>query len=69
MFERHHALAAEGVRAYVNDEDADVSNITEKAVEEDALVAAWNLTGRWPSAVAEPTPCCLSRRTGHRLHA
>ena len=50
-YEKHHALAAEGVLAYLQDEDADLSNITEAAVKEDALAAAWNLTALAASAV------------------
>lgn len=44
QYEKHHALAAEGVLAYLRDEDADLSDITEAAVAADALAAAWNLT-------------------------
>ena len=57
--ERHHALAAEGVRAYLLDEDADLYNITDAAVTEDPLAAAWNLTALAAAAVE-----VLAERTG-----
>lgn len=56
-FERHHALAAEGVRAYINDEDADLHNITNEALAEDALGAAWNLTALAAAAVEALGEC------------
>lgn len=58
-YEKHHALAAEGVLAYLRDEDADLSNITDAAVAEDALAAAWNLT-----ALAAASVALLAERTG-----
>ncbi len=59
QYEKHHALAAEGVLAYLRDEDADLSNITEAAVKTDALAAAWNLT-----ALAAASVTLLAERTG-----
>jgi hypothetical protein len=58
-YEKHHALAAEGVLAYLRNEDADLSNITDAAVAEDALAAAWNLT-----ALAAASVALLAERTG-----
>jgi hypothetical protein len=52
QYEKHHALAAEGVLAYLRDEDADLSDITEAAVAADALAAAWNLTALAAASVA-----------------
>lgn len=58
-YEKHHALAADGVLAYLRDEDADLSNITDAAVQQDALAAAWNLTALAASAIR-----LLAERTG-----
>lgn len=58
-YDKHHALAAEGVLAYLRDKDADLSNITEAAVNEDALAAAWNLT-----ALAASSVKLLAERSG-----
>jgi hypothetical protein len=58
-YEQHHALAAEGVLAYLRDEDADLSNIMDAAVQADALAAAWNLT-----ALAAASVRLLAERTG-----
>jgi hypothetical protein len=43
--------AADAVAAYLADEDADVHNITERAVREDASMAALNLTALAAAAV------------------
>ncbi len=59
QYEKHHALAADGVLAYLRDEDADLSNITDAAVQEDALAAAWNLT-----ALAAASINLLAERSG-----
>lgn len=59
QYDKHHALAADGVRAYLRDEDADLSNITEAAVQQDALAAAWNLT-----ALAAASVRLLAERSG-----
>jgi hypothetical protein len=59
QYEKQHALSAEGVLAYLRDEDADLSNITEAAVQADALAAAWNLT-----ALASASLTLLAERTG-----
>ena len=48
-YEKHHALAAEGVLAYLQDEDADLSNITEEAVKK-----------RTRGCLELDGPCCLS---------
>lgn len=37
----------------LNDEDADLYNITDAAVQEDALAAAWNLTALAAEAIRE----------------
>lgn len=50
---RHHHLSVEAVAAMLNGEDADLSNITDAAVEEDALAAAWNLTALAAEAIRE----------------
>ncbi len=50
-YEKHHDLAADGVLAYLQDEDADLYNITDVAVKQDALAAAWNLTALAASAI------------------
>ncbi len=52
-------MAAEGVLAYLRDEDADLANITEAAVAADALAAAWNLT-----ALAAASVTVLAERAG-----
>ena len=51
--------AVEGVAAYLADEDADVHNITEAAVREDAVMAALNLT-----ALAALAVTALAEATG-----
>jgi hypothetical protein len=45
--------AAEGVAAYLADDDAEVHNLTETAVRENALLAALNLTGLAAEAITE----------------
>ena len=50
---RHRHLSVEGVSALLNDEDADLYNITDAAVQEDALAAAWNLTALAAEAIRE----------------
>jgi len=45
--------AAKGVAAYLADDDAEVHNLTEAAVRENALIAALNLTALAAHAVAE----------------
>lgn len=57
--EKHHALAAEGVLAYLDGEDADLYNVTDAAVRQDALAAAWNLT-----ALAAASIKLLAERSG-----
>lgn len=47
----HRQAAAEGVAAYLADEDADVYNTVAAAVEEDALAAALNLTALAAEAI------------------
>ncbi|MFJ1764753.1 hypothetical protein ACIOD2_30820 [Amycolatopsis sp. NPDC088138] len=49
----------EGVAAYLADEDADVHNITDAAVREDAMGAALNLT-----ALAAAAVMALAEATG-----
>ena len=51
--------AVEGVAAYLADEDADVHNITNAAVQEDAVMAALNLT-----ALAAAAVTALAQATG-----
>ncbi|MGK3208470.1 hypothetical protein [Amycolatopsis sp. MEPSY49] len=51
--------AVEGVAAYLADEDAEVHNITEAAVRENALMAALNLT-----ALAAAAVTALAEATG-----
>ena len=51
--------AVEGVAAYLADEDADVYNITDAAVQENALAAALNLT-----ALAAAAVTALANATG-----
>lgn len=66
---RHHHLSVEGVAAMLNDEDADLYNITDAAVQEDALAAAWNLTALAAEAIrqlAEATSQDQRGHTGHR---
>ncbi|MBE1498165.1 hypothetical protein H4696_005265 [Amycolatopsis lexingtonensis] len=53
------SAAVEGVAAYLADEDADVHNITEAAVREDAMTAALNLT-----ALAAAAVTALAEATG-----
>lgn len=48
---RLRQAALEGVAAYLSDEDADVYNITDAAVQEDALMAALDLTALAAAAV------------------
>jgi hypothetical protein len=59
QYEQHHALAAKGVRAYLRDEDADLSNIIDAAVHQDALASTWNLT-----ALAAASITLLAERSG-----
>ncbi|MGW3993667.1 hypothetical protein ACWEF6_09275 [Amycolatopsis sp. NPDC004772] len=51
--------AVEGVAAYLADEDADVYNITDAAVQENAVTAALNLT-----ALAAAAVTALAEATG-----
>ncbi|WP_200865747.1 hypothetical protein [Amycolatopsis decaplanina] len=51
--------AVEGVAAYLADDDADVYNITDSAIKEDAVLAALNLT-----ALAAPAVTALAEATG-----
>lgn len=51
--------AVEGVAAYLADEDADVYNITDAAIREDAVAAALNLT-----ALAAAAVTALANATG-----
>jgi hypothetical protein len=51
--------AVEGVAAYFADEDADVYNITDAAVREDAVAVALNLT-----ALAAAAVTALAKATG-----
>jgi hypothetical protein len=46
-------VAAKGVAAYLADDDAEVYNLTEAAVQKNALTAALNLTALAAEAVAE----------------
>ncbi|WP_152990786.1 hypothetical protein [Sphaerimonospora mesophila] len=46
-----HRAAVDGVAAYLADEDADVYNITDTAVREDALALALNLIALAATAV------------------
>lgn len=55
--------AVEGVAAYLVDEDADVYNITDAAVRQDALVAALNLT-----ALAAAAVTAVAEATGSTPH-
>ena len=55
--------AIEGVAAYLADEDADVHNIAEAAVRENALLAALNLT-----ALAAAAVTALAEATGRTPH-
>lgn len=50
---RHRQLSVEAVAAMLNDEDADLYNITDAAVQEDALAAAWNLTALAAEAIRQ----------------
>ncbi|WP_284742246.1 hypothetical protein [Amycolatopsis sp. RTGN1] len=54
-----HRAAVEGVAAYLADEDADVYNITDAAVREDAVGAVLNLT-----ALAAAAVTALAEATG-----
>lgn len=49
--QRHHHLSVEGVEAFLTDSDADLYNVTDAAVKEDALAAAWNLTALAAAAI------------------
>lgn len=49
--QRHHHLSVEGVEAFLTDSDADLYNVTDAAVREDALAAAWNLTALAAAAI------------------
>ncbi|SEF37518.1 hypothetical protein SAMN05421837_11478 [Amycolatopsis pretoriensis] len=53
------SAAVEGVAAYLADEDANVHNITEAAVRQDAALAALNLT-----ALAAAAVTALAEATG-----
>lgn len=50
---QHHHLLVEGVAAMLNGEDADLSNIIDAAVDEDALAAAWNLAALAAEAIRQ----------------
>jgi len=51
----------------LNHEDADLSNITDAAVEEDAVAAAWNLTALAAEAIRELAT--TTNRTPHQVLA
>lgn len=57
--QRHHHLSVEGVEAFLTDKDADLYNITDAAVREDPLAAAWNLTALAAAAIRK-----LAQETG-----
>ncbi len=50
---QHRHLALEGVEAYLQGRDADLYNVTDAAVKDDALAAAWNLTALASAAISE----------------
>ena len=60
---RLQRAAVDGVAAYLADEDADVYNITDAAVQADALMAALNLTVLAAAAVT-----ALAASTGRTPH-